>query len=170
MKGFLISAVGTAGALALVTGHGPLSHEVLSALDSLHASPANGKAAKVAVAYAEKQTGKPYLWGGTGPDAFDCSGLVWAAYRDAGVTIPRRSQDQWDKLPHIPASQRHAGDIEFIVGSDGTLQHPGHEVLLISRNKAIEAYIRGTTIRVISLKNPPPGDQNVVGFADPAGG
>ena len=45
-----------------------------------------------AVNYAEAQLGKPYLFGGTGPDAFDCSGLVMMAYRAAGVNIPRTSQ------------------------------------------------------------------------------
>ncbi len=41
-----------------------------------------------AIAYAQQQIGKPYLWGGTGPDAFDCSGLVMMAYQAAGVRHP----------------------------------------------------------------------------------
>ena len=48
-----------------------------------------------AIAFAEQQLGKPYLFGGTGPDAFDCSGLAMMAYRAAGLTIPRTSQAQW---------------------------------------------------------------------------
>src|SRR5215469_1794627 len=48
-----------------------------------------------AIGYAEQQLGKPYLWGGTGPDAFDCSGLVMMAYRAAGINLQRTSQDQW---------------------------------------------------------------------------
>ena len=55
-----------------------------------------------AVNYAEAQIGKPYLWGGTGPDAFDCSGLMLMAYRSAGVDIPRTSQAQFAGLPHVP--------------------------------------------------------------------
>ena len=58
-----------------------------------------------AVNYAEAQLGKPYLFGGTGPDAFDCSGLVMMAYRAAGVDIARTSQQQWATLPHVPADQ-----------------------------------------------------------------
>ena len=127
-------------------------------------------AARAAIRYARHQLGKPYLLGATGPGAFDCSGLVMEAYAHAGISIPRTTFAMWAQLPHIPASQRKAGDIELIVGSDGTWQSPGHVVLLISRNKAIEAYGSGYPIRVISLRNPPPGDQNVVGFADPLGG
>ena len=47
-----------------------------------------------AVAFALRQRGKPYRWGAEGPLAFDCSGLTWAAWRAAGVTIPRTAADQ----------------------------------------------------------------------------
>ena len=63
-----------------------------------------GTAGKV-LAFAEAQLGKPYLWGGTGPDAYDCSGLAMMAYRTAGITIPRTSQAQWAYGQQIPASQ-----------------------------------------------------------------
>ena len=71
---------------------------VLSAMSAHHggnAGGAPGKAAATAIAYARAQLGRPYLWGGTGPDAFDCSGLVMEAYAAAGVSIPRTSQEQW---------------------------------------------------------------------------
>src|SRR6202451_3847104 len=64
-----------------------------------------------AVSYAEAQLGKPYLFGGTGPAAFDCSGLVMMAYRAAGVDIPRTSQDQFAGGPRVPASQVGPGDL-----------------------------------------------------------
>ena len=74
-----------------------------------------GTAGKV-IAYAEAQLGKPYLWGATGPDAFDCSGLAMMAYRAAGITIPRTSQQQWAAGTRIPASVARPGDLVFFAG------------------------------------------------------
>ena len=84
-----------------------------------------GTAGKV-LAYAEAQLGKPYQWGATGPDAFDCSGLAMMAYRAAGITIPRTSQAQWAYGRQIPASQVQPGDLVFFAGADGTMTAPGH--------------------------------------------
>ena len=122
-----------------------------------------------AVTYAEDQLGKPYLLGGTGPAAFDCSGLVMMAYESACVTIPRTSQEQWKLLPHIPASKVLPGDLVFFAGGDGTVKAPGHVGLVISKNTMIEAYVPGTPIRVSAFGTPQsaPGDTVVVGYARP---
>jgi cell wall-associated NlpC family hydrolase len=114
------------------------------------------------IAFAERQLGKPYLWGGTGPDAFDCSGLVMMAYRTAGIDIPRTSQAQWLWGPRIPASQAQPGDLVFFAGSDGTTTHPGHVGLVIGGGKMIEAWATGFPIRVA-----PYGGRNPIGFTRP---
>jgi len=57
-------------------------------------APASPLAA-AALAFARVQIGKPYAWGATGPDAFDCSGLTGASYAAAGLTVPRTAQQQW---------------------------------------------------------------------------
>src|SRR5262249_10790351 len=57
-----------------------------------------------AVAFAYAQLGKPYEWGATGPGAYDCSGLVQAAWSAAGVSIPRTTYAQWSSLPHVSTS------------------------------------------------------------------
>jgi cell wall-associated NlpC family hydrolase len=105
-----------------------------------------GTAGKV-IAYAEAQLGKPYLWGATGPDAFDCSGLAMMAYRAAGITIPRTSQQQWAYGPQIPASQARPGDLVFFAGSDGTMTAPGHLGIVTGHDTMIDApYTQGPGI------------------------
>jgi cell wall-associated NlpC family hydrolase len=115
-----------------------------------------------AIAYAEAQLGKPYLFGGTGPDAFDCSGLVMMAYRAAGVNIERTSQRQWATEVRIPASQAQPGDLVFFAGADGTPTSPGHVGLVIGGGKMIEAFATGFPVRVASYANRGP-----IGFTRP---
>ncbi|MFI5532710.1 NlpC/P60 family protein [Kitasatospora sp. NPDC051853] len=69
------------------------------------------QAGRKAVAFALAQLGKDYLWGGTGPDKFDCSGLTSQAWLAAGVRIPRVSQDQWAELAKVPLNQMRPGDL-----------------------------------------------------------
>jgi cell wall-associated NlpC family hydrolase len=123
--------------------------------------PSNDAVA-TAIGYAEQQLGKPYLWGGTGPDAFDCSGLVMMAYRTAGIDIPRTSQQQWAWGPRIKTSQVQPGDLVFFAGSDGTQTSPGHVGLVIGGGMMIEAYATGFPIRVA-----PYAGRDPVGFTRP---
>ncbi|GAA2736098.1 NlpC/P60 family protein [Streptomyces nogalater] len=68
-------------------------------------------AADRAVRYALDQVGKPYAWGAAGPDAYDCSGLTSRAWAQAGVPVPRTSQEQWDRLGKVPLRQLRPGDL-----------------------------------------------------------
>ena len=115
-----------------------------------------------AIAFSEQQLGKPYLWGGTGPDAFDCSGLVMMAYRAAGISIARTSEKQWATERRIRASQVQPGDLVFFAGADGTRTSPGHVGLVIGNGRMIEAYATGFPIRVASYTN-----RDLVGFTRP---
>ncbi len=128
----------------------------------LPAISAPNQAVAMAIAFAEQQIGKPYLWGGTGPDSFDCSGLVMMAYRAAGIYIPRTSQQQWTFGPRVSASQVEAGDLVFFAGSDGTVTSPGHVGLVIGNGKMIEAFATGVPIRIASYT-----DREPVGFTRP---
>ena len=165
--GFTVSDVNQAGNAAAVAAVGGQS-----------SCTQNGQAVSVtapnaivgdAVNYAEAQLGKPYLFGGTGPDAFDCSGLMMMAYRAAGVNIARTSQQQFATLPHVPANQVVTGDLVFFAGSDGTPTAPGHVGLVIGKNTMIEAYATGTPVRISTFgtAQSPPGDGTVVGYAQP---
>ena len=122
-----------------------------------------------AINYAQEQLGKPYLFGGTGPDAFDCSGLVMMAYRAAGVNIARTSEAQFATLPKVPANKVQNGDLVFFAGSDGTPKAPGHVGLVVGKNLMIEAYATGFPVRVSAFgtAQSAPGDGAVVGFAQP---
>ncbi|WP_330287822.1 C40 family peptidase [Streptomyces sp. NBC_00576] len=64
-----------------------------------------------AVRHAVAQLGKPYEWGAEGPATFDCSGLTSQAWEKAGRPIPRTSQEQWARLPHIPLAELRPGDL-----------------------------------------------------------
>ena len=65
--------------------------------------------------YALAQARKPYIWGGTGPVGFDCSGLVYAAYRSRGVVLPRTTYGMLSSphLVRISKAQARRGDLAF---------------------------------------------------------
>ena len=70
-------------------------------------------AAAVALAFAMAQVGKAYVWGGNGPNAYDCSGLTTAAYKAAGITIPRTSYAQWTIGTPVTLANLKPGDLVF---------------------------------------------------------
>jgi cell wall-associated NlpC family hydrolase len=78
-------------------------------------------AGQAAVRAAESQLGVPYVWGGETPGVgFDCSGLVQWSWAQAGVSIPRTSQEQFATVPHVPMSDIQPGDLLFYFNLDGT--------------------------------------------------
>jgi len=129
-----------------------------------------GTAGKV-IAYAGAQLGKPYLWGATGPDAYDCSGLAMMAYRAAGITIPRTSQAQWAYGRQIPGGQARPGDLVFFAGADGTPAAAGHVGIVVSpaTHTMIDAYATGYNVEYDTYGLPVSkgGLSPVVGFTRP---
>ena len=69
--------------------------------------------AQAAIDYARAQIGKPYQWGATGPDRFDCSGLTMRAWEQGGVQLPHYSVAQYEQIKHISADELRPGDLIF---------------------------------------------------------
>ncbi|MFI6929828.1 C40 family peptidase [Streptomyces sp. NPDC050287] len=86
-------------------------------------APASGSVATV-VAFLKAQVGDAYVMGGTGPNAWDCSGLVQAAFKQVGVDLPRVSQDQSMAGTDVSLSNLQVGDILYW-GGKGSAYHVG---------------------------------------------
>ena len=104
-----------------------------------YATQGGSNAVTTAIAFAKAQIGKPYQWGAAGPDAYDCSGLVYAAYAAAGIHIARTTYQWQQDGPVIPLSQIQPGDLLFSAGSDGTPTNPGHVVMYLGNGQVIQA-------------------------------
>lgn len=100
-------------------------------------------AAEVAINYATAQIGKPYQWGATGPNSFDCSGLVQSAYRVAGINLPRTSYAMLTVGKAITFAELEAGDLCF--------PDPGHVQLYIGGGQIIEAPHSGAYVRRVPI-------------------
>jgi cell wall-associated NlpC family hydrolase len=116
-----------------------------------YTAPAASSAAVAAIAFALRQVGKPYLWGAAGPNAYDCSGLVFAAYATAGVRIARTTFGWRQDGPQVPLSQIQPGDLLFSAGSDGTPANPGHVVMYLGGGQVIQAPRTGEDVQVDPL-------------------
>jgi cell wall-associated NlpC family hydrolase len=111
------------------------------------AGAASPRAAR-AVAFALAQRGKPYRWGAQGPAAYDCSGLTWAAWRAAGVAIPRTAAAQLAGLPRV-RSRLRPGDL-VVYRSDGPTRR--HVAMLVGGGRMVEALGRGVPVRATGLR------------------
>ena len=107
--------------------------------------PSSGKGA-VAVAEARRQLGKPYVYGGSGPDNFDCSGLTAWAWKAAGVTLSHSAYTQWFETTRVPVNAVQPGDLLFF-GKDG-VESIHHNAIYIGNGDMIEASQTGVPVRI----------------------
>ena len=103
-----------------LTGTGPQAAPTVSA----SVSPASSSKVDQLIAFLKSQLGKPYVYGASGPDSYDCSGLTQAAFASIGVDIPRTSQDQSTVGTPVSVSDLQAGDLIFW-GGEGSAFHVG---------------------------------------------
>ena len=98
-----------------------------------------------AISFAAQHLGTPYVWGGTGPGGFDCSGLTQAAYRSAGIALPRVAQSQFDAGPVVGGdSTVQPGDLLFFASGRSGVDHVG---LYVGSGAMIDAPHTGATVR-----------------------
>jgi NlpC/P60 family len=111
--------------------------------------PRPGRQALVALDFALAQVGRPYVWGATGPDSYDCSGLTWRSYSAAGIALPRVSADQ-HALGGTPVTIAALlpGDLVFFATASwdpGAVHHVG---MYVGRGLMVDAPHPGAYVRV----------------------
>ena len=111
-------------------------------------APVSGRAG-TAVAFALAQVGKAYVYGATGPNAYDCSGLMLRAWGAAGVSLPRTSQAQYSAGTHVSLSQLKPGDLVFYYSG---ITHVG---MYIGGGRIVHAANPSTGVQVASLTSMP---------------
>ncbi|MFF4602069.1 NlpC/P60 family protein [Streptomyces sp. NPDC001339] len=101
--------------------------------------------AEKALAFARSQMGKPYVWGATGPNSYDCSGLTQAAWKAAGVELPRTTWDQVKVGERVATNDLQPGDLVFFYND---ISHVG---MYIGGGKMIHAPKPGASVREESI-------------------
>jgi len=99
-----------------------------------------------AVGAAMSELGVPYVWGGSTPSGFDCSGLVAYAYSKMGVSLPHSSYAQWNSGVAVPSDQLAPGDLVFFNGL-------GHVGIYIGNGQYVHAPHTGDVVRVASMSS-----------------
>ncbi|MEV7029298.1 NlpC/P60 family protein [Streptomyces sp. NPDC093272] len=141
---------------AVVTADGSPARASRSASDgratlASAAAPATASdsRAAAAVAYAYSKLGSPYVWGATGPNAFDCSGLAQAAYRSAGVSLPRTTYAQINAGRRVSRSELQPGDLVFFYSG---ISHVG---IYIGNGQMIHAPNPSAPVRIAPVDEMP---------------
>jgi cell wall-associated NlpC family hydrolase len=104
--------------------------------------------AGAAIGFALGEVGKPYVWGATGPNTYDCSGLMLRAFQAAGINLPRVSRQQFYAGGHVPIDQAQPGDLLFYATDPSDPSTIHHVVLYMGNDQMVEAPYTGEKVRV----------------------
>ena len=110
----------------------------------------NGALGDRAAGLARDQLGKQYQWGASGPDKFDCSGLVQYSYSAAGLKVPRTSRDQYGSATPISLTDAEPGDLLFFRYD----RKISHVAIYLGDERFVHAPSSGKTVSVASLRDP----------------
>lgn len=99
---------------------------------------------------AESRIGAPYRYGGSGPDAFDCSGLVSYAYGQVGIAVPRTAAEQYVRATPVERRELRPGDLVFFRLSGRDVGHVG---IYVGGDRFVHAPQSGGHVRVASLQD-----------------
>ncbi|MFE9992907.1 NlpC/P60 family protein [Streptomyces sp. NPDC005381] len=127
------------------TEQGSSSGGTTGSSGSTATDPSYATKAGKALAFARTQIGKPYVWGATGPDSYDCSGLTQAAWKAAGVSLPRVTYDQVNAGTTVSLTDAKPGDLVFFYDD---ISHVG---LYIGNGMMIHAPKPGAYVREESI-------------------
>ncbi|QRP44979.1 C40 family peptidase [Amycolatopsis sp. FDAARGOS 1241] len=116
--------------------------------EGLGAALPPSQAAAQAIKFALGELGKPYVWGATGPNAYDCSGLMLRAYESAGVILPRVSQDQYKAGAMLPVRDAQPGDLIFLATDPADPSTIHHVAMYLGDGKIVEAQQTGVPVHV----------------------
>jgi len=105
-------------------------------------------AAGNAIRFALAEVGKPYVWGATGPNTYDCSGLMLRAFQAAGIDLPRVSWQQFQAGGHVPVKQAQPGDLLFYATDPNDPATIHHVMLYMGDGQMVEAPYSGESVRV----------------------
>lgn len=108
----------------------------------------SGDLAQRVIAFAMAQLGKPYQWGGTGPEVWDCSGLTQAAYQSVGIAVPRAAFQQYNAGSHVPYSQAAPGDLVFWADAAGNPAAIQHVAIYLGGGRVIQAPDVGQVVSI----------------------
>jgi hypothetical protein len=100
---------------------------------------------------ALSRVGKPYVWGATGPNGFDCSGLMGWSFAAAGVTLPRTAAEQALSGPRVPLNQIQPGDLLFWAYDPANPSFIDHVALYLGNGNMVEAPQTGELVHVIKM-------------------
>jgi peptidoglycan DL-endopeptidase CwlO len=120
-----------------------------AALQAGFIDDAGSAVAQAAINAAGTQLGKPYVYGGSGPDVWDCSGLTQWAYRQAGVNLPRTAAEQYMALPaKVPLGQLEPGDLLFWATDLSNPASIHHVAIYLGNGQMLAAPHTGTVVQV----------------------